>query len=407
MIRAAIYCRLSEEDRDKLHPEAESRSIQNQKAMLTQHAREQGWEICGIYSDEDYAGSDRRRPAFNRLLRDAEAGKIDVILCKSQSRFTREMELVEKYIHGLFPLWGVRFVGLADHADTENSGNKKARQINGLINEWYLEDLSENIRSVLTSRRKQGLHIGASALYGYRKDPAQRGHLLIDEEAAAVVREIFLLYSRGYGKTEIARLLTARGIPTPAAYKQHRTDGAPWRYAGISGILHNEMYIGNMVQGKYGSVSYKLRQNKPRPRADWYIVPHTHEPIIDNALWQRVQSMLNANSRPFHDGKIGLFSGKARCAACGAVLRSTKTGDSAYLQCPRHLADHSACTGAFISTARLEQELRQEWQRISRDADAEIPPLTREMVEFLLDYVCVGKRIAGCRDVPLEIHWNF
>ena len=131
VLKAGIYTRLSEEDRNKLSPEEDSRSIQNQKSMLIQYATEQGWDIYSIYSDDDYTGSDRNRPEFNRLLKDAEQRKIDVVLCKTQSRFTRELELVEKYIHGLFPLWGIRFVSIVDNADTANKGNKKSRQING------------------------------------------------------------------------------------------------------------------------------------------------------------------------------------------------------------------------------------------------------------------------------------
>ena len=216
--KVAIYCRLSEEDRNKQHETDDSNSIQNQKSMLIQYVLEQGWEVYNIYSDDDYTGSDRRRPEFNKLLNDAEHRKFDIILCKTQSRFTRELELVEKYIHGLFPIWGIRFISIVDNADTANKGNKKSRQINGLVNEWYLEDMSENIRSVLTDRRKNGFHIGAFALYGYKKDPEQKGHLIIDEEAAAVVREVFTLFSQGYGKTAIARMLNDRGIPNPTEY---------------------------------------------------------------------------------------------------------------------------------------------------------------------------------------------
>lgn len=140
--KVAIYCRLSEEDRNKQHETDDSNSIQNQKSMLIQYVLEQGWEVYNIYSDDDYTGSDRRRPEFNKLLNDAEHRKFDIILCKTQSRFTRELELVEKYIHGLFPIWGIRFISIVDNADTANKGNKKSRQINGLVNEWYLEDNS-------------------------------------------------------------------------------------------------------------------------------------------------------------------------------------------------------------------------------------------------------------------------
>lgn len=120
--------------------------------MLLQYAIAQGWEVCSLHSDDDYTGSDRNRPEFQRLLNDAEQRKFDIILCKTQSRFTRELELVEKYIHGLFPVWGIRFVSIVDNADPASKGNKKSRQINGLVNEWYLGDMSENIRSVLNNR---------------------------------------------------------------------------------------------------------------------------------------------------------------------------------------------------------------------------------------------------------------
>ena len=517
-LKVAIYCRLSEEDRNKQTETDDSGSIQNQKAMLMQYAIEQGWEIFRIYSDDDYAGADRRRPEFNRLLQDAEARKFDIVLCKTQSRFTRELELVEKYIHGLFPIWGIRFISIVDNADTANKGNKKSRQINGLVNEWYLEDMSDNIRSVLKNRRENGFHIGAFALYGYQKDPDQKGHLIIDEEAAAVVREVFTLFSQGYGKTAIARILNDRGIPNPTEYKRLKglrykqptaKNSTLWKYFAISDMLVNEIYIGNMVQGKYGSISYKTKQNKPRPKSQWYIVEGTHEPIIDRELWDRVQKMVQERAKPFNVGTIGLFARKARCANCGYVMRSSKNRGKHYLQCSnRHVAKDS-CIGAFISVEKLEQLVIEELNRLSKEylnkddlerkiefcnnlqaqkdailaniatyekkvaelskgirelymdkvkglisasdyavmskdfvddrdrlerliADSRrrieeldvklevgdnrkeiierytnLKHLNREMVEILIDYISVGKRIKGTTDVPIEIHWNF
>ena len=517
-LKVAIYCRLSEEDRNKQTETDDSGSIQNQKAMLVGYALEQGWEIYCIYSDDDYAGADRRRPEFNRLLGDAEAKKFDIVLCKTQSRFTRELELVEKYIHGLFPIWGIRFISIVDNADTANKGNKKSRQINGLVNEWYLEDMSDNIRSVLKNRRENGFHIGAFALYGYKKDPGQKGHLIIDEEAAAVVREVFTLFFQGYGKTAIARMLNDRGIPNPTEYKRLKglrykqpkaKNSTLWKYFAISDMLTNEMYIGNMVQGKYGSISYKTKQNKPRPKDKWYIVEGTHEPIIDRELWGRVQKMIAERAKPFEVGTIGLFAGKARCANCGYVMRSSKNRGKHYLQCSnRHIAK-DACIGSFISVDKLEQMVIDELNRLSKeylnkddlekkiefsgnlqiqkesilkniasyekrvrelskgirelymdkvkglisDADyaemskdftgdrdrleelisdgrrqieeiegkikagdnrreiieryTNLKHLNREMVEVLIDYISVGKRIPGTRSVPIEIHWNF
>lgn len=515
--KAALYCRLSEEDRNKECETDDSRSIQNQKAMLTQYAVREGWDIYGVYSDDDYTGADRKRPAFNRLLNDAEARRFDIILCKTQSRFTREMELVEKYIHGLFPLWGIRFVSIVDNADTANRGNKKSRQINGLVNEWYLEDMSDNIRDVLTSRRKNGFHIGSFALYGYKKDPEKKGHLIIDAEAAAVVREVFTLFSKGYGKTAIARILNDRAIPNPTEYKRlsgmrykqpNGKTGTLWKYSAISDMLKNEMYIGNMVQGKYGSVSYKTKTNHSRPRNEWIVVKGTHEPIIDMTLWEKVQATLSEKTKPFGSGTVGVFAGIARCAACGYTLRSSQNRGRRYLSCPNRYIAKDACTGAFISADRLEQtvlhairtfnekyldremllenaQLRDEsdtektrlradadryekkirenesvlqklyldrvngivreedflllshnfaeeksrFEKLAagskealehleaatavRDFDAEIETrlnvskLDRETVLRLIDHISVGRRIAGTRNVPITICWNF
>ncbi len=273
------------------------------------------------------------------------------MLCKTQSRFTRELELVEKYIHGLFPQWGIRFVSIVDHADTEIKGNKKARQINGLINEWYLEDLSENIKSVFDNKRKNGQHIGAFALYGYQKDPNQKGHLIIDEEAATVVREVFNLFTQGYGKMEIARILNARGIPNPTEYKRQKglryyqpksVSNTLWKYFSISHMLTNEIYIGNMVQGRYGSVSYKTKQNKPIPKEKWIRVEGTHEPIIDKDLWDRTQELIQQRAKPFIGGEIGLFAKKAICMYCGytCVLPSTTMSIICVVQHVTHHRKH-------------------------------------------------------------------
>lgn len=518
MAKVAIYCRLSEEDRDKRCELDDSESIQNQKSMLCEYALEHGWNIYNVYSDDDYAGADRSRPQFNKLLEDAKEKKFDIILCKTQSRFTRELELVEKYIHGLFPVWGVRFISIVDNADTANKGNKKSRQINGLVNEWYLEDMSDNIKSVLTNKRKNGLHIGAFALYGYKKDPNQKGHLIIDEEAANIVREVFNLFSKGYGKTAIARMLNDRAVPNPTEYKRLHglrykqpkgKNSTLWKYSAISDMLVNEIYIGNMVQGKYGSVSYKTKQNKPRPKEEWFIVKGTHDAIIDSELWGKVQTMVQERAKPFVTGMIGLFARKVKCMHCGYTMRSSKCHGKHYLGCSNRHVSKDSCIGSFISVERLEKaiidELKKmsdkfldkeslehniilsdalknqkqnlkkeialcgkktaeyskaikdlyfdkakgiitesEYVNFSRDFVSEkkrletllrqhqksmnkinerissnnsrqeiikkytdIDCLDRETVQKLIDHVCVGKRLEGSRDIPIEIHWNF
>jgi DNA invertase Pin-like site-specific DNA recombinase len=369
-MKAALYCRLSEEDRNKLAKTDDSESIQNQKTMLIQYAFERGWEIFQIYSDDDCAGADRSRPGYNRLLADAEAKRFDIVLCKSQSRFTREMAHVEKYIHDLFPLWGIRFVGVVDNADTLVKGNKKARQINGLINEWYLEDISENIKSVFNVKKANGVHIGSFALYGYKKNPNQKGHLIIDREAADIVHEVFTLFAKGCGKNAIARTLNERGVPNPAEYKRRNglrycqargINSTLWSYYTISDMLVNEMYIGHMIQGRYRSVSYKTKINKPCPKNEWVKVPNTHEPIIEQELWDRVQSMIAQKFKPFADtGKIGLFARKAKCMHCKYTMRSHISRGKRYLQCSAKIRSGDACIGSFVSVQQVEDVILTE-----------------------------------------------
>ena len=256
----AIYCRLSQEDRKKKHKEDDSESIKHQKIMLQEYADDQNWEIQGIYSDDDYTGTDRNRPAFNKVLQLAKAKEIDIILCKSQSRFARDLEIVEKYINGLFLEWGIRFVSITDNIDTAVEGTIMQRQINGMMDQGHLEKQSNSIKAALRVKRNAGEHTAGLALYGYKKDPKNKDHLIIDEDAAIVVRKIFSLYNQGYGKTAIARQLNDEGIPNPTQYKvqkgiAYRTPpnklGTLWKYFSVDDVLHNEMYIGNMVQGKY------------------------------------------------------------------------------------------------------------------------------------------------------------
>lgn len=354
--RVAIYCRLSEEDREKDGPD--SQSIQNQREMLRQYAADRNWEVVAEWIDDDWAGADRNRPGFRQLLYEAERGAYDIVLCKTQSRFTREIELVERYLHDRFPRWGVRFVSVVDHADTAVRHNKKARQINGLINEWYLEDLSDNIRAVLTSRRKRGLHIGSTALYGYRKDPDVRGHLLPDPLTAPVVQEIFTQYAAGRSQKAIASMLTARGEPSPAARKGRGEHS--WSASTVGAMLRNEMYRGVLVQGRYGSQSYKTRKNISRPPSLWYKVPDTHVPLISQTLWDVVQERLHHTSHMTGKNPPSPFAGRVFCRTCGAPMCATTTRGKRYLQCSTRHAAKAACTGAFLSEEALQNAVLQQ-----------------------------------------------
>ena len=367
--KVAIYCRLSQEDKNKKTKEDDSESIKNQKIMLQEYANDQDWEIYGVYSDDDYTGTDRNRPAFNKVIKLAKEKKIDIILCKSQSRFARELEIVEKYINGLFLDWSIRFVSITDNIDTAKEGTRVMRQITGVMDEDYLARLSANVKAGLKTKRANGEHTGGLALYGYKKDPKNKGHLIIDPVAAKTVREVFTLYNKGMGKTAIARELNSRGIPNPTQYKvqsgiAYKTPknklGTLWKYFAIADMLQNEMYIGNMVQGKYGSVSYKSHKNKPKPKEQWVVVKGTHEPIIDMDLWNSVQSKINSNFKPFAGGEIGLFAKKCKCKYCGYILKTSKSHDDRYLRCPTRQVSKDNCIGSFISENVVKRTVLKE-----------------------------------------------
>ncbi len=276
------------------------------------------------------------------MIEAAKAKKFQIILCKSQSRFTRDMELVEKYIHGLFPIWGIRFIAVADNADTEVKGNKKARQINGLVNEWYLEDLSENVRMVFDLKRREGKYIGGFPIYGYRKDPADKNHIIPDPEAAEVVRQIYQWSLEGRGRQNIAYLLNQRGIPNPTRYKTERgwtcnhpikNDFGLWNKVTVGRILTNEMYTGVMIQGRRRKVSYKSTVIIDTPESEWYRVDGTHEAIIDRATFEAVQRSLKLRSRTDGTGEAHLLSGLVKCADCGSTMSKCSNGKRAYLRC--------------------------------------------------------------------------
>ena len=177
------------------------------------------WEIVGIYCDEDFSGAGTYRPDFERMIKSCKNGEVDIVLCKSQSRFSRDVEVIEKYIHNKFIEWNVRFISLIDNADTSNKGNKKARQINALVNEWFLEELSDNIKATLHAKWNNGECTSSFAKYGFIKDPKNKNHLIIDEVASEVLKDIANMFLSGYGQKKIASVLEEKKIPSPYEYK--------------------------------------------------------------------------------------------------------------------------------------------------------------------------------------------
>ena len=371
--KVGVYCRLSDEDRDKLNKTDDSDSIVNQRSMCLKFANQNKWDVVDIYSDDDYSGAGMFRPDFDRLIKDCESGKINLVLCKSQSRFSRDMGVIEYYLHNIFIEWGVRFVSIVDNADTNIESNKKSRQINGLINEWYLDDLSQNIKKSLKNKREDGLFMGSFASYGYERD--EEGHkLVVDPVAAEVVKKIFKMYADGYGYHRICEYLNNNNIPPRSVYKKQKgskfvcsncdLETVRWNPDTIAQMLKNEVYIGNLVQGKTTHVSYKNHKKKKVAEKDWCRIENAHEAIIDMDTWNKVQTILGTHYRVKKNGQINYFTRKVYCSCCGKAfmrnefkVKSEKTGRRSYMQCKGNKKFHICDNNKSIRTDKLEEIL--------------------------------------------------
>lgn len=372
--KVGVYCRLSDEDRDKINKTNDSDSIVNQRSMCLKYADQNGWNIVDIYSDDDFSGAGTFRPDFERLIKDCESGKINLVLCKSQSRFSRDMGVIEYYLHNKFLEWGVRFVSIVDNADTSIEANKKSRQINGLINEWYLDDLSQNIKKSLRNKREDGLFMGSFAPYGYDRSEEDYHKLVIDPVAAEVVKKIFKMYADGYGYHRICEYLNNNNILPRSVYKKQKgskfvcsncdLETVRWNPDTVAQILKNEVYIGNLVQGKTTYVSYKNHKKKSVSASEWCRTPNTHEPIIDMETWNKVQSILGTHYKVTKTGQINYFTRKVYCSCCGKAfmrnvynVKSEKTGQRAYMQCKGNKKFHICDNNKSIRMDKLEEIL--------------------------------------------------
>lgn len=326
--KTAIYCRLSRED-DALAENEWSESIQNQQKLLSNYAKKNGFSIYCVYVDDNYSGLDNKRPAFCRLLEDARCGRFNTILCKNQSRFTRDLETAQKYLNELFPLWGIHFIGVCDGTDTDDPKGIKMRQINGLVNEWYSEDLSDNIRQILREKMNRGQFIGSFACYGYTKDPKDSHHLVPDPPAASVVRTIYELYLSGLSLAKIASVLAKRQIPSPCFYKiqqgllfqtpflkkgegtlatssrispnetamSNSNNKCKWAASSVRRILTNPIYTGTLIQGTMQKESVKSKKRIALSKEEWSIYPHAHPALISESSFLEVQDLLKKNRK--------------------------------------------------------------------------------------------------------------
>ena len=371
--QAALYVRLSREDGDK-EEKSESNSISNQKDLLEKFAElEPDIQIYDVYVDDGYSGTNFDRPNFIRMMDDIKAGNVNCVIVKDLSRFGRNYIDAGEYLEKLFPLLDVRFISVTDCLDSyknPSSMNNIIVPFKNLINDEYCRDISNKVRSSLDMMRKQGKHIGSFACYGYMKNPEDKNHLVIDEEVADVVRDIFKWYISGMSSLAIAKKLNELDIPCPSVYKKMQglkyknpkgtVYGSKWQQSGVIRILRNQMYVGDLVQGVNKVKSYKVQVLQRQAEKDWIIVPNTHEPIIsreDFALAQELQKRRTRKAPT--SGLLYWYSGFVRCGDCGNTMRRKEHkhdyGYYAYLKCTTYTRiDKSICTKHTIRLDKLE-----------------------------------------------------
>lgn len=372
--RIAIYIRLSKED---ARNNDESESVSNQRAIIEEHIASfndgDEYIIVDEYVDDGISGTtDDERDDFQRMLGDIKKGRINCVIVKDLARSFRNYSDQGYYLDDWFPRFNVRFISLyhqpLDSYKEPQNMRSIAVPIQGVLNENHCAETSDKIREVFDMKRRNGEHIGSFAAYGYIKDPNDKNALVVDEEAAEVVREIFTKFLDGMSKNAIVHYLNEHGVLSPAAYKRERLglkyqnpsiDPAKrplWGAVTITGILKNRMYCGDMVQGRYRVKSYKIHVQEVVPEDEWYIVENTHEAIIDRDTFDKVQRLLLRDTRTAPQKKqIYLFSGFLRCADCGKAMTRSKVGGTVYYYC-RTYKDQSknACTKHTIRHNRLE-----------------------------------------------------
>lgn len=368
---AGIYVRLSQEDMRA----GESLSIEHQKLILTKYVREQGWNLVDTYVDDGFSGTDFNRPSVQRLLSDAQTGRINLIICKDLSRFGRNYIEVGHYIDYIFPLHNIRFIALNDNVDTANrdSNAMEMMPVINLFNEWHASSTSKKIKAVNLANAKAGKYTCANAAYGYTKADDEKHTPIIDPEAAEVVRRIFKLRSQGMSPRAIGDQLNAENIPIPSDYRCQKKGIVNtkytrhlWTQVQIRQILDNPIYLGKLAMMRVTSVSYKNHKKVRKDPSEWVVTEDTHEAIISQELWDKVREAEKAVSHGKRDGKgvTQPLSGMLFCPDCGYKMkaagrkRTLKSGElirECYYNCSSYvLHGKELCSTHYISQKQIE-----------------------------------------------------
>ena len=375
--KTALYCRLSQDD----GIEGDSNSIQNQKAILQKFAEDHHFPSPCFYVDDGFSGGTFQRPAFQQMISDMENGEIGIIVTKDLSRLGRNQLHTGLYIEERFPMFGVRYIAINDNVDTDSSESNDLMPFKNLFNEWFIRDTSRKIRAVLKAKAERGERLGTRTPYGYRKDPDTK-KLIVDDEAAAIVRRIFAMCASGSGPSQIARILKKEQILTPTMYAYTRygithtcLDTAHpynWSDSAIANLLENEIYLGNTVNMKHSSRSYKDKRRVEHPREECMVFENTHPALITREVWDIVQRVRKNKRRLTKMEEQNKYSGLVFCADCGSnmVLHRAHTMSASYnhFTCRTYKKDGEACTGHYIRECVLDEIVLEDLRRVTSAA---------------------------------------
>lgn len=423
--RIAIYIRLSKED-DK--GKEESNSITMQRALLERfieehlvEEREDGYVIFE-FCDDGYTGTNFKRPAMTEMLEMAKAQKIDCIIVKDFSRFARDYIELGSYLEQIFPFMGIRFISVNDGYDSKDYQGSIADidvDFKNLLYDLYSKDLSEKVRSSLTARKEKGQYVSANTPFGYRKDPNDRHKLIVADEEAEIVKQIFALTVDGNTSVQIAKLFNENNVKTPIQYKieSGETSRKPkgkkflWNSSTICQILRNEVYIGNIVQKKT-TKDYVGGKNHLNPREDWLVTYNHHEPVIDNEVFEWVQNGRGGKRPPQHNETHPLI-GKLVCASCGKNLQYRR-GLNPYFTCShRYYNGLEHCVekvnGMFVEEYILfmMQGKQQENGELDIIKQGTLADIDREIIEMKEKRQTLERKIHSLKQKNFEAYQNY
>ena len=367
----ALYGRLSRDD----ELVGDSNSIVHQKDMLAKYAKEHGFTNTAFYIDDGFSGTNFNRPDFQRMMSDAEEGKIATIIVKDMSRFGRDYIMVGYYTEIYFPNSDIRFIAINDQVDTVSAMDNDFTPFKNIMNEWYAKDTSKKIKAVLKTKGNSGKHLSTLPPFGYKKDPNDKEKWIVDEEAAATVKEIFDLYIGGLKINDIAKRLTEEGKETPQLYAMKRglkyRGRSPypeiWNNSTIRYILVQMAYTGCTVNFQTYRKSFKSKKMAFHPKDEWKIFEGTQPAIIDRQTFDTVQKMREHKRVYIKSNETNMFSGLLYCADCGGLLtiqRYKKNHDYDHFYCSTYRKKKKGlCTPHRIRVNDLKEVVLQDLRK--------------------------------------------